>query len=193
MGKILRTVEVTIVVIVSLLVVHQLFFQSVLPPLKRASFPPPQRICEGQLYGLANGMRKRAGERPGKPIWEPNWCDVICDELNGDPRNLVCPEAKTKPCSYALNRSVVGLDQIPGDVVVLFDSEPGWNLVGGPELLSPENHGGRGCNVLFGEFEVRFVEKKDLAQLKWRVELANENSKSIREAEDTALVPGDKL
>jgi len=193
MGKILRTVEVTIVVIVSLLVVHQLFVHFVLVALKRAAFHSPQRQCEGQLYGLAYGMRERARERPGKPIWEPNWCDVICDELNAVPRNLVCPEAKTEPCSYALNRSVVGLDQIPGDVVVLFDSEPGWNLVGGPELLEPENHGGRGCNVLFGEFEVRFVEKKDLAQLKWRVEPPNENLKSIKETEDTAPVPGDGL
>jgi len=44
-----------------------------------------------------------------------------------------------------------------------------WNQSGGPEILTTEHHGGKGCNVVFGDTSVRFVETKDLPTLKWKV------------------------
>ncbi|MHC4641454.1 MAG: hypothetical protein ACYS32_07395 [Planctomycetota bacterium] len=54
------------------------------------------------------------------------------------------------------------------DVVLLFESRPGWNRFGGPELLTFDNHGGRGCNVLFSDGNVRFIEPEDVNNLKWK-------------------------
>jgi prepilin-type processing-associated H-X9-DG protein len=51
---------------------------------------------------------------------------------------------------------------------MLFESKPGWNQVGGPELLWTDNHGGKGCNILFGDEHVECVECKQLAKLKWK-------------------------
>jgi len=49
----------------------------------------------------------------------------------------------------------------------LFESKPGWNQHGGPELLNPDNHNGKGCNVLFNDAHVEFVKTEDFNDLKW--------------------------
>ena len=51
--------------------------------------------------------------------------------------------------------------------VLLFESEPGWNQVGGKELLSLDNHGGFGCTVLFVDGHVEHVHRDDIKDLKW--------------------------
>jgi prepilin-type processing-associated H-X9-DG protein len=53
-------------------------------------------------------------------------------------------------------------------VVLLFESRPGWNQSGGPELLTTENHHGKGCNVLFVDGSVRFIKSEELVGLKWQ-------------------------
>ncbi|HSV99683.1 MAG TPA: H-X9-DG-CTERM domain-containing protein [Sedimentisphaerales bacterium] len=53
------------------------------------------------------------------------------------------------------------------DVVLLFESKPGWNQSGGAELLTTENHQGKGCNVLFTDGHVEFVKTEYLSELRW--------------------------
>jgi prepilin-type processing-associated H-X9-DG protein len=55
-------------------------------------------------------------------------------------------------------------------VVLLFESKPRWNVVGGREILTTENHNGEGCNVAFVDTHVEFVQTEDLGSLKWTVE-----------------------
>lgn len=43
-----------------------------------------------------------------------------------------------------------------------------WNQVGGPEILTTENHKGKGCNVLFTDGSAKFVKTKNLGNLKWK-------------------------
>ena len=45
-----------------------------------------------------------------------------------------------------------------------------WNQVGGPELLTTENHKGEGCNILFTDSHVEFVPAKRLGELRWKIE-----------------------
>lgn len=47
-----------------------------------------------------------------------------------------------------------------------------WNQVGGPEILTTENHDGKGCNVLFNDMHVNFVKTEELGRLKWKAEEA---------------------
>ena len=65
-------------------------------------------------------------------------------------------------------RSIYGRYDKAGfsDVVLLFESKPGWNRFGGPELLTFDNHGGRGCNILFSDGNVRFIKPEDVNDLK---------------------------
>jgi prepilin-type processing-associated H-X9-DG protein len=53
---------------------------------------------------------------------------------------------------------------------LLFETKAGFNQVGGPELLTTDNHNGKGCNVLFADNTVEFVKTEELANLKWKDE-----------------------
>lgn len=55
-------------------------------------------------------------------------------------------------------------------LVLLFETKSGWNQSGGPELLTTENHEGKGCNVLFNDGRVKFVRPEQLGELIWSIE-----------------------
>ncbi len=42
-----------------------------------------------------------------------------------------------------------------------------WNQVGGPEILTIDNHSGEGATILFNDGHTEFVEKKDFDKLNW--------------------------
>ncbi len=45
-----------------------------------------------------------------------------------------------------------------------------WNQVGGPELLAVNNHESQGCNILFADGSIEFVQLSKLPELKWKIE-----------------------
>ncbi len=49
-----------------------------------------------------------------------------------------------------------------------------WNQCGGPEIITFNNHVGKGCNVLFNDGNVEFIRARDIGKLRWKVE-ENEN------------------
>jgi len=55
-------------------------------------------------------------------------------------------------------------------LVLLFETRDGWNQFGEDELLTTENHEGRGCNILFNDGRVQFVPRERLGDLRWKVE-----------------------
>ena len=55
----------------------------------------------------------------------------------------------------------------PPDMILIFETSPGWNQAGGPEILTTENHQGDGCNILFADSHVEFVPIEDLNDLMW--------------------------
>lgn len=107
------------------------------------------------------------------PMPRDKWCDLLIEFGNRRKSiavidNLLkCPANKNGRCHYALN--VSSSDSNPR-LVVLFETKPGWNQVGGPELLTTENHNGKGCNVLFNDLTVEFVKTQELAKLQWKDE-----------------------
>jgi hypothetical protein len=70
----------------------------------------------------------------------------------------------------ALNKHIRGmrLTELPGDVVLLFEVEPGTNSAGGPELITPDNHYGKGSLVLFADLHLEFVRAEDFDDLRWK-------------------------
>lgn len=55
-----------------------------------------------------------------------------------------------------------------------------WNQVGGPEILTADNHKGVGANILFNDGHVEFVKKKDFGKLNWGVPQEPNTIKSIK-------------
>ncbi len=147
------------------------------------SYRRQRMISVSNLSGLGKAMVIYANEHDGKFPTPDKWCDLL---LEGDyvrvnefvrPRLilyrpivgghlLVWPPGKRGRCDYAMNPNCE--PNSPNDVVLLFETRSGWNQFGGPELLAPENHGGRGCNILFNDGHVDFVETDKLGELKWK-------------------------
>ncbi len=85
---------------------------------------------------------------------------------------LECPAAPAGTPSYAMNASLAGvrLGEIdaPERAAALFDSKPGRNLAGGPELLpQPVRH--RGDNIAFADGHVKHL-KRGSPDVQWHAE-----------------------
>jgi hypothetical protein len=81
--------------------------------------------------------------------------------------NAPSPPVDTWISDYAMNPNC-HVDS-PKDVVFLFESKPGWNQHGGPELFTFDNHDPRGGLVLLNGGEVKFIRtEEELQQLRWK-------------------------
>ncbi len=99
------------------------------------------------------------------------WCELLIEHAGANRYAFHC-KASAAPlhtCSYAMNKNTENFDKgnAPPDMVLLFETHPGWNQTGGPELLTTDNHQGEGCNVLYVNGHVRFVKTRNLDKLKW--------------------------
>jgi prepilin-type processing-associated H-X9-DG protein len=96
---------------------------------------------------------------------------VFCNEYN-DINGQHLYTYSIKWCHYAINPKAK--PNSPADVVLLFETKHGWNQFGGPEILNDENHlkleGRKGCNILFNDGSVKFIEPEQFGELKWKNE-----------------------
>ncbi|HUW17836.1 MAG TPA: hypothetical protein VMW16_00870 [Sedimentisphaerales bacterium] len=119
-------------------------------------------------------MTGYAHDHDGRYPPADKWCDLLIHDRRAIPKQFVCSQsdAKIGESSYAMNENVGGRkpSELPPDIVVLFETKRGWNQSGGPEILTTENHRGKGCNVVFNDGNVNFVRAEHLGQLKWKTE-----------------------
>ncbi|MHC4622880.1 MAG: hypothetical protein ACYS4W_03150 [Planctomycetota bacterium] len=140
-------------------------------------------LCGANLYSIYHVLLLYSTDYEGNLPTAAKWCDLVCGldiGPEGYPRNisktsLSCGNAPGAACTYALNKNLEGikLSQVPEDIVLLFEAKPGWNQVGGPEILNTDNHEGKGCNVLFNDGSIKFVQAEEVGELKWKVEEAD--------------------
>jgi prepilin-type processing-associated H-X9-DG protein len=139
----------------------------------KASRVPAAARCGPNLSGLGKAMLIYADDYDVLPLAD-RWCDLLVNHAEAAPKLLICPASGVRrgQSTYAMNASAAGRPVVglPLELVLLYESSPGWNQTGGPELLSTENHEGMGCNVLFVDGHVEFVKANKLAELKWKVE-----------------------
>jgi prepilin-type processing-associated H-X9-DG protein len=144
-------------------------------PLLVPFHPPPDDWlwCQSNLATLGRAMLIYANDYNDILPTPSKWCDLLIDYGDVSKNHFFCRSAKNGPCNYSMNRNIENMGSIyktkaPADMVVLFESYPGWNQVGGSEILTTTNHRGEGCNVLFLDCHVEFVKKQDLHKLKWK-------------------------
>lgn len=153
--------------------VSLLFMCLAVIPVKRV---PPGLFCGSHLHRLGFAMRLYADDFDGKYPTAGKWCDLLVEGHNGvsyvKAETFVCGSAlkggDKGRCHYAMNPNCE--PNSPGDMVLLFETKGGWNQFGGPELLTFENHNGKGCNVLFNDGRVEFVTPKNVGKMKWKAE-----------------------
>jgi hypothetical protein len=102
----------------------------------------------------------------------------ICPAVHAptDANGVYSPPDETDPLSqpaeswvsdYAMNSNC--REGSPDDMVFLFESQPGWNQHGGPELFTFDNHDPKGGCVLLNDGTVKFIRtKEELQQLRWK-------------------------
>lgn len=121
--------------------------------------------CAANLRELGRVIRIYANDHDGDYPPADQWCDILMG-YGVSEGQFICPSAGDGPSHYAINPNCNSAVS-PPDMVLLFESGAGWNQFGGPELLAPENHGGEGCNVLFNDMHVEFVEPGRFDELRW--------------------------
>ena len=111
------------------------------------------------------------------PSLPAEWCDVLLTNKTDTSsqafdilKALHCPiTPKNNGCDYAMNRKKLvekqRTSQFAPDTVMLFESDAGWNAVGGPEIAVPRHH--NGLNVVLADGSVRQINFKDLENLRW--------------------------
>jgi hypothetical protein len=162
-------------VLVGVLVALLLIYIFLLPHPDRR-YLAYRAVCGTNLKGLGNALNAYANDSgimayptPGK------WCDLLIryyetDEIHPLARSLfVCRGAPAydgqDACHYAINPN--GRPNSPDDTVLLFETKGGWNQFGGSEILTTENHKGKGCNILSNDGNVKFVKTEQLEELNW--------------------------
>ncbi len=140
-----------------------------MPALARTRQIAHRMVCGTNMSGLGKAMLIYANDYDDKLPTPSKWCDLLVKYAEVNPTSFRCKGTPEGPCNYAMNRNVEILGtNAPPDVVLLFETHAGWNQVGGPEILTTDNHQGDGCNILFIDSHVAFIKTENLNRLKWK-------------------------
>ena len=127
-----------------------------------------EKICGTRISSIARALMIYTNDNE-QPIDPEKWCDLLIKDYDVIQSDFRCNGAKKGPCNYALNRNITRLQSSSqSDIVLLFETHPGWNQVGGQEILTTENHSGKGCYVAFCDLHVEFIKTEDISKLKWK-------------------------
>jgi prepilin-type processing-associated H-X9-DG protein len=140
-----------------------------MPALARTRQLAVRMTCATNLQELGKAMVLYANDYNDRFPTTSKWCDLLTQYAGVAPQAFQCKGGGGEgPCSYAMNKALEGLGtNVPPDMVLLFETTPGWNQTGGAEILTVDNHQGDGCNVLFVDTHVEFVKPEGLAKLRW--------------------------
>jgi hypothetical protein len=147
-------------IILSIYTLHDIYKNNV-------TYMSQETICVCNLADLHKSMLTYANEHKEQCPTADKWCDILIS-ANLSPKTFKCPSDKIGPSNYALNPNATLYS--PSDVVVIYETTPGWNQYGGTELLTYKNHkrkGKEGANILFNNGSVQFIKKKDFGTLNW--------------------------
>jgi prepilin-type processing-associated H-X9-DG protein len=143
-----------------------------MPALARTRQIAFRMHCAANLNQIGCMMLMYANDNEGKFPAADRRCDLLI-EHEGAKRSTFHCKGSASPqhtCTYAMNKNIENFDKeskAPPDMVLIFESKPGWNQSGGPEMLTTDNHQGDGCNILFVDCHVEFIKKQNLDELKW--------------------------
>jgi len=136
------------------------------PVFLRARESARQVHCLSNVYNLAMAMNMYAIDWERFPVRD-TWCEALSPYV-GD-KGFVCPSAHDGRCSYGFNR-VLSFARAqwlpdPGRVVTVFETDAGWNGVGGRDAVIARHSGGSNFGLADGHG--RFLANSDSPELVW--------------------------
>jgi len=143
-----------------------------LPALAKAKQKAQAIHCMNNVKQLSLAVMMYAGDNTNRFPSATTWCDSIQSYLGGSTKPFQCPGGdQNQRCHYAFNAKLDGLEttrvENPSATVVFLETDGGWNLSGGPELMLKSSHHGRMFVVGFADGHVEQVSESRLNQLNW--------------------------
>ena len=146
-----------------------------LPALARArsqarTFRDARNIqCVNNLKQLGLAVRLYSNDNKDKFPIAAKWCDTIQPDVGGQTSVFQCPSDRGAQCTYAFNARLSGMEEgkISPNTVMIFESQGGWNLSGGPELMIKQPRHGNTFSVCLADGSVQQVTPERLSQLVW--------------------------
>ncbi len=130
--------------------------------------------CEDKLVNLRDLFHKYADANGDQWPEKEVWCDILKNEYGLRKKDFRCRNDQVGPCSYALN---INLPQsradTPDDMVLFFESQPGWNQVEDRLLINLSNHtdsASLGCNIVRIDGKVDYIHDGWISELRWKVQ-----------------------
>ena len=168
------TTKSTKLALVLLLVILGLLGGGIIAALRAAQAHADEMNCCNHMKDLAVEMR--IYELDNGDTFPPlnKWCDALVENVTNQPTSRTlsfrCPSAsKKQTCGFSINMALNGVknaSRIPGDTVVLFESDAGWNGVGFLTNAVARHYGPR-LWIGFADGSVRDVRQGELSLLRW--------------------------
>jgi hypothetical protein len=149
------------------------------PVFVHESVPSTFTQCMTNLHKLATATQTYMAEHHDRFPPVEKWNDVLREPLSqlvssseGIDKIFICPSAsdKSQP-TYAMNSRLDGISgrdvADAAHTVLYFESIPGRNLAGGPELLPPKPRHEKGYVVVFVGMRVEYHSKSSVQKLIW--------------------------
>lgn len=146
-----------------------IFAAMLLPALAKAKEKAQTILCMNNMKQLSIAMRMYATESQNQLPPAETWCDAIKPHVNL-PQAFQCPAANDGQRShFAFNAKLgrLNYDHVPPDTVVLFETQGGWNVHGGRELMLQNSRHGGTFLVAFADGSVRELHQSELGSLRW--------------------------
>jgi hypothetical protein len=147
-----------------------LIIVTLVPKLYVDGPPAKDMVCLNNLKQLGLAFQMYAQDNSNTYPTPDKWCDLIKPYLHrgADEKIFRCPAAERARCHYAMNPYCE--PNSPPGTVLLFETKGGWNLFGGPELLTTENHSNNKTHIYFKDSSYKRIRKEEIPNLKWNAE-----------------------
>ena len=146
------------------------FFAALMLPALASAKQKAQTInCVNNLKQLSIAVRMYSADHKNQFPPAATWCDAI-RSYAGSEKIFQCPAGDAgKRCHYAFNAKLDGLDagKVSPDTVLFFETEGGWNVGGGPELMLKQPRHRRVFVFAFADGHVEQSTGSRLDALRW--------------------------
>lgn len=162
-----RSNKVVLIFIATFIISLLIFI--LLPARSRPSKPRRDVVCLKNLRFLGLAFQMYAQDNSNSYPTPDKWCDLIKPYIGRDAEVIMrCPAVKEGKCHYAMNPNCE--PNSPPDTVLLFETKGGWNLFGGQELLTTENHSNNTTHIYFKDGSYKRIRKEEIPNLKWKTD-----------------------
>ena len=142
-----------------------------LPALAKAKQKATSISCMSNVKQLNLGVLMYASDNKDTFPSGTSWCDALMPYVQNK-NTYLCPQGKADQRShYALNAKLAGREmkevQAPAETVLIFETDGGWNVAGGRELLATKARHSGAYAVGFADGHAEMVRPARLEKLRW--------------------------